>query len=95
MLLTSRILGVNDERLYTVSYKEWLQRGATLSTVAVSVPTGTLSTVGAITIYPDEKCVRFFINAGASNEQFTATVVATDSTGQVVHDTVSFQVVAA
>jgi hypothetical protein len=94
MLLTSRNIGVSDIRLYTVSYREWLQRGATLATVAVTVPAGTTSSVGAITLYPEEKCVRFFVTGGVLNEQFTASVVASDSIGQKVNDTVQFLVIA-
>jgi hypothetical protein len=94
MLLATRTLGVSDQRLYTISYKGWLARGATLSTVLVTVPAGTTSSIGAITTYPNEECVRFFVTGGVLNEQFTATIVATDSTGQVVHDTMQFMVIA-
>lgn len=93
MLIGTRNIAQNDQRLINVDYKEFLFKGDTISTVTVTVPTGTLSTIGTITLYPDKTKVRFFVNAGASNETFTATVVMTDSNGQIVHDTLQVSVV--
>ena len=92
MLLATRNLGVGDTRLYKISYKEFLARGATLVTEAVTVPAGTKSTIGTITLDPDAKAFTFFVVTGSIVESFTASIAVKDSTGQIVNDTMDFQV---
>lgn len=92
MLLGARTIAQSDQRLILVDYKEFLARGATIVSVAVTLPAGTISTVGAITLFPNKEKVQFFIIAGTTNETFTATVIMTDSTGQIVHDTLEIVV---
>lgn len=94
MHLASRNLAVGDTRLYFISYKEWLAKGAVLASLAVTLPAGLTSTVGTITLSPSKEEAWFFINGGVLNEAFTAAVVATDSTGQKVNDTMQFLVMA-
>lgn len=94
MFLASRNIGVNDTRLYVIDYSDFLVKGAVLTGVTITLPAGITSTKGAITLRPDDKKVQFFITGGVLNEAFTASVQATDNTGQIVHDTVSFLVVA-
>lgn len=92
MLLGSKTLAQNDKRQYTVNYSNFLDKGRVLVTATVTVPTGTSSQVGAVTFDPKQHKVYFFINAGAINENFTATIQITDSEGQRVNDTVNFVV---
>lgn len=92
MLLGTRLMAQNDKRLIHIDYKEFLARGATIASVTVTIPAGFASTVGTITLLPDKTSVNVFIDAGAVSEIFTAAVIMTDSTGQIVNDTLQVQV---
>lgn len=97
MLLGTRIIAQNDLRQFRVNYREFLAKGAFISTVVVTLPAGVASSIPvspAQALSPDKEEVWFYLQAGAVNETFTATVVMTDSTGQIVHDTLSVSVVA-
>ena len=93
MLLASRTLGIGDTRLYHIRYSGWLARGATIVTETVTVPLGTKSSIGTVTLDPDAKGFTFFVVTGTVSETFTVSVQVTDSTSQVVNDTAAFSVI--
>lgn len=90
MILGTKTLAQKDVRRYTIEYE--LDKGYTLVTATVTVPAGTVSTIGAVTLDPKHQKVYFYVNAGAVNENFTATVQVTDTEGQTVNDTIAFVV---
>ena len=94
MLLASRTLGIGDTRLYHIRYSGWLARGDVLVTEAVTVPAGTKSSIGTITLDPDAKSFTFFVVTGSVVESFTASITVTDTAGQTVNDTIAFNVIA-
>ena len=93
MQLASRTLGQSDNRMYTIDYRDFLTKGDTLTSGAITVPSGTVSVPSVCTLLPDNTGFTFFMHAGAVNEDFTATVVATDTNGQIVNDTIEFHVI--
>ena len=94
MHLGSRNITSGDTRRYTVDYRGFLQPGEKLKTPVVTVPVGTVSSIGAVMYDFDDDKMFFFVTGGSVlNEAFTASVQVSTSFDQVINDTVSFTVV--
>ena len=85
----------NDIRIFAIAYGDWLAQGYILSTVTVTIPTTNIvSTVDSPALQsPDGKTAYIKITCGDVKESFTLDVVAQDTLGQVVNDTVDVTVV--
>lgn len=95
MQLGSLRYATNDVRIFAIYYGEWLAQGYVLSTVTVTIPTANIvSTVDSPAVQsPDSLTAYIKITCGDVKESFTLDVVATDTLGQIVHDTVDVTVV--
>ena len=98
MLLGSQNITHGDTRRYTVSYEEFLIKGAVLATVTVTVSAGATSTVGSgatvAKLTVDEKWIIFWLTGGTLGEKFTVNIQVTDSLSETVNDTIDFTVIA-
>ena len=94
MLLGTRNITQGDTRRIVLDYAGWLDRGVVLETIAVSVPTGTTSTVQGAALTEDKRGALFYVTGGNLNESFTVAVQITDSASETVNDTLDFTVVA-
>lgn len=96
MILGTRNYAYGDVRKIPFNYREWLMEGYVLKSVTatISPATGIQSTVGAVTLDPEEQRAFVQLNCGAVNESFTLNIVASDTFGQVVNDQLAVNVVA-
>ena len=94
MLLGTRNITQGDTRRIIIDYSGWLDKGVVLETIAVSVPTGTTSTVQGATLSDDKRHAVFYVTGGNLNESFTVAAQITDSASETVNDTLDFTVVA-
>lgn len=94
MLLGSQGIGTTDVRRCSIDYGTFLEKGEIISLATVSVPAGTVSSVGGTSRSPDDKRFIFYVTAGSVNETFTASIQITTSLSQVINDTMRFTVVA-
>jgi hypothetical protein len=93
MLLSTRNITLGDTRRYVVDYRDFLDKGVKLATVAVTT-NGPTSTVQNASISEDETEVYFYATAGVLNEVFTVNLQVTDTNLETVNDTLDFTVVA-
>jgi len=96
MILGTRTYGYGDVRKIQIDYCDWLTPGYVLSGVTASITptTGITSTVTSpATLSPDEKTAYITLTCGVVNESFTLNVVAVDTFGQTVNDTLNVNVV--
>jgi hypothetical protein len=91
MLLARFDWTAGDKRLRTVNYDDFLADGVTLVTAAVTCPDSSV-TISGIDIATNPRKATFFVAGGTVNTTFTVTVQVTDSTGQIVTDTIDFSV---
>jgi hypothetical protein len=95
MHLGSRNLTSGDSRRYTVDYRGFLQPGEKLKTPAVTVPAGTVSSIGAVSYdFDDDKMFFFVIGGTLLGEVFTASVQVSTTFNQEINDTIAFTIVA-
>lgn len=83
-----------ERKRYQADYTNWLDTGETLSTVTYVVSPTTTSplVVDASAIAGDGLSVAFFVNAGLDETDYTVTLTATTSGGQIKQDTLLFVV---
>ncbi len=101
MLLSSKNVGAGDTRRVTISYDDFLAKGETISTIAVTaavtIPPA-ISSIGSGGLAPsrflDERAIVFYVLAASINEKFTVDIQITTSLSQIVNDTITFTVVA-
>ena len=90
--LGSIVQSVGSSLAYVIDYREFLNAGETLSTVAFVVSGGP-ATVSGVTLSLDKLSVMFTLNSGGLNDQFTVTVTAVTSTNETRVDTINCSVV--
>lgn len=97
MFLGTRRFANGDIRTIRINYTDWLMLGYALQSVTANIAAGaappTQSTVGAIVTDPVEMTAYININCAPVNEIFTLNVIATDTFGQTVNDTMSIEIV--
>jgi hypothetical protein len=97
MFLATRRFATGDVRTVRINYTDWLMPGYALQGVMANIAPGaappTQSTVGAIVTDPVEMTAYININCAPVNETFTLNVVATDTFGQTINDTLSIEIV--
>lgn len=89
MRLGVRPFTAGDKRKYSVSYDSFLAVGATLASATVTTPDVNV-TISSINYVADPRAVSFFVQGGTHAVPFTVTVSVTDSTAQVITDTIDF-----
>jgi hypothetical protein len=93
MRLAHLFLATSDVRRYTVDYCEFLNRGATLVSPAVSIVTAAVtSTVGSVSLDPSRTKLYFYITAGTEDEVFTVAVQVQTTDSEIANDTVKVTV---
>jgi hypothetical protein len=90
-LLGSKQHTEGDSKLWTVSYRRWLDDNAAIETVDVQ-SSSTSCTVEDVTKLGPE--VKFILTGGILNERVNVTLTMTDNLGNIKHDTIAFTVVA-
>lgn len=94
MLLGTRLITSGDFRRYEVDYADFLQHGDTISTTSVT-QNGATSSIGPVSTDVTNTKVFFFLSGGVVNETPTVTIKITTVMGEIVNDTIAYQVVAA
>ena len=95
MHLGSRNLTSGDSRRCVVDYLGFLQPGEKLILPVVTVPAGTVSSIGAVLLDVDDDQMFFFVNGGTLlGEAFTASVQVSTTFNQEINDTIAFTIVA-
>ena len=93
-LLGNRQITVGDTRRYEVDYCGFLQQGDVLSATTVTDNGATSTTTSAALDVTSTK-VFFLVTAGTLGEVFTVAIQVTTVFGEIVNDTIAFQVVSA
>lgn len=93
MLLASRTFATGDVRTVRVSFRDFLDRGVTIVTAAVTFPAGTVSTVSSCTLSPDGRWFHFVVTCAPAAETFVAAVAVTTTRGDVINDNIDFNIV--
>jgi hypothetical protein len=91
MMLAKRPHTVGNRRRYRIDYSEWLDEGVTVASATVVSSSSTAPIDGVLVA---GNFVTFFVNGGALNETFTASVAMVDSKSGIKNDTMDFFVVA-
>ena len=107
MLLGAKNHTVGNVRRWFIDYRDWLDDGVTVATFTAGVQAGS-DQIGGITgptggsaavavaspaVVSGHKGV-MVVSGGVLNETFTASLVMTDTKGEVKNDTIAFTVVA-
>lgn len=93
MQLGQQNITVGNTLRYQVSYREALNVGEVLTVATVTSSSRTSSTNTNTFLDVSDTLVFFFVVAGPNPEVFTATIQVTTSFGQVINDTIIFNVV--
>lgn len=97
MLIGTKQHTAGNKTRYEIDYDEWLDEGRTInqsvgfSAALVAGSTVTDVTVGTASVTASK--LYFWVQGGSVNEAFTAQVQITDTLGEIVIDTVNFNVV--
>ena len=83
---------VGNTRRFVVDYRDWMNRGTTMTAFTAVVSAGAVATVSGAAIQGDDTGV-FFVAGGLLDEEFTVTLTLTTSYGEIKIDEVPFVVV--
>lgn len=94
MLIGRKTFSAGNVTRYGVDYGAWLLEGCTLVqsgfSASVLAPAPSDITVDQVVVTADH--LHFFVSGGSVNETFTVQVQVTDTLGEIVIDTIDFNV---
>jgi hypothetical protein len=94
MHLGFKQLTSGDTRRCVIDYRGFLAQGEKLTLPVVTVPTGTVSSIGSVAFdVDDDKVFVFVIGGTLTGERFTANVQVKTTFNQTINDTLVFDVV--
>lgn len=91
-MIAQRRLTQGNRRRFIVDYRDWMNRGTTMSAFT-AVASSAAITISGVAIQGDDTGV-FLVEGGVAGDTFTVTVTLTTSYNEVKKDTVPFLVVA-
>lgn len=93
MILARKQHTEGDVRQYFVHYDEYLRTGYWLTAASVTSSNPTDFQVSGVSIL-EGHTVTFFVSGGVLNANYTLSLQATESNGEIDNDTIEFTVVA-